>query len=157
MIDLVSVSVAAVSLLSPYLPQLLSLGKTAGEKIGEAVLDKSLDAAGGQVKKLWDKISGYFKDDVEVTSAATMVAASPKDSLRQEMLGQVLAERLKAHPELAEELVKIMGGGERVQQINAGNEAIIRDIRMKMAGSGKQSISGGDKAVIKRVEMDMGE
>jgi hypothetical protein len=157
MIDFASVSVAVVSLLSPYLPQLLSLGKRAGEKIGEAIIDKGVDAAGGQVKKLWGRISGYFKDDLEVTSAATMVAASPTDALRQQMLGQVLAERLKEHPELAEELIELMGGKERLQQIIVGNEATVRDIRMKMAGAGKQSIEGGDKAVVERVELDMSE
>ena len=157
MIDFASVSVAVVSLLSPYLPQLLSLGKSAGEKIGEAIIDKGVDATGDQVKKLWEKISGYFKDDLEVTSAATMVAASPKDTLRQQMFGQVLAERLKGHPEFAEDLIKMMGGKERLQQIIAGNEAAVRDVRMKMAGAGKQSIEGGDKSVIERVELDMSE
>lgn len=157
MIDFASVSVGLVSLLSPYLPLLLSLGKSAGGKLEDSIIDKGVDVAGTQVKKLWAKISGYFKDDVEVTSAATMVAASPKDALRQQMLGQVLAERLKEHPRLAEELIEIMGGQERLQQIIAGNEAAIRDIRIKMAGAGKQSIEAGDKAVIERVDMDMGD
>jgi len=157
MIDFASVSVAVVSLLSPYLPQLLSMGQSVGKKIGEAVIDKGVDAAGDRVTKLWERISGYFKDDLEVTSAATMVAASPKDALRQQMLGQVLAERLKEHPVFTEDLIKIMGGKERLQQIITGNEAAIRDIRMKMAGAGKQSIESGDKAVIEQVELEMGE
>lgn len=157
MIDVASVSVGVVSLLSPYLPQLLSLSKSVGEKIGEAVIDKGVDAAGGQVKRLWERISGYFKDDPEVTSAATMVAAAPKDGLRQQLLSQVLAERLEMHPELAEDLIRIMGGKERLQQIVAGNESAVRDVRMKMSGSGRQSIEGGDKVTIERIDMEMGE
>jgi hypothetical protein len=155
MIDFVSLSVGVVSLLSPYLPQLISLGKSVGEKIGDAVVDKGTDAVGSQVKKLWGRISGFFKDDLEVTSAATMVAAAPQDSTRQQLLSQILAERLKEHPELAKELLEMLGGQKRLMQIKAGNEAIIRDISQRMKGAGTQSIEAGDKATIERVEMDM--
>ncbi len=155
MLDFVSIAVGAVSLLSPYLPQLISLGKSVGEKIGDTVVAKGIDAAGSQVQKLWERISGFFNDDLEVTSAATMIAASPKDAVRQQMLIEILAERLKAHPELAKDLLELMGGPARLQKIIAGNEASIRDIRQKMKGAGTQSIEAGDKAIIERVEQEM--
>lgn len=157
MTDFVSIAAGAISILSPYLPQLLSIGKDVGSGIKDAVIDKGVDALGSQAKKLWEKIWGSFKSDPVLTSAATMVADSPEDAGRRKMLAEVLAQRLENNPELARELLEIIGGPTRLQQVIAGNEATIRDIRQKMKGSGEQTIRSGDKAIIERVEQDMGD
>jgi hypothetical protein len=66
-----------------------------------------------------------------------------------------LAKRFKDHPDLAEDLLKMMGGLKRVQQLTAGYEAIIRDVSLTMGGPGEQTLKAGDKATIERVKFDM--
>lgn len=157
--DFVSIATGAVSLLSPFLPHLISLGSEVGGKIKDAVVDKGASVLGKQAKALWDKITGYFGDDPVLTSVATVTAASPEDTDRQKLLIEELAKRLKDHPDLAEDLLKMMGGPKRVQQLTAGYDAIIRDVSFKMGvpgeQTGEQTLKAGDKATIERIEFDM--
>lgn len=157
MSDYVSIATGIVSILSPYLPQLISLGKDAEDKIKDAVVDKGVDALGEQARKLWGRISGYFKDDPVVTSAATLTADAPKDSARQRFFTEILAQRLKDHPEIADELLEIIGGPERLQQVVVGHEAIIKDLHQKMAGAGEQTIRAGDHAHLEGIVQEMND
>ena len=153
--DFVSIATGVVSLLSPFLPHIISLGSDVGSKIKDAVVDKGVSELGKQAKAIWDKITGYFGDDREFTSAATVTAASPKNADRQKILIEELAKRLQEHPDLAEELVEMMGGPKRVQELTAGYEAIIQDVSFNMGGPGQQSLKTGDKANIARIKFDM--
>jgi len=153
--DFVSIATGAVSLLSPFLPHLISLASEVGGKIKDAVVEKGVSELGKQAKAVWDKLTSYFGEDPVFTSAATITAASPEDTTRQKLLIEELAKRLKDHPDLAEDLVKLMGGPKRVQELTAGYEAIIRDVSFKMAGPGQQTLKAGDKATIERIEFDM--
>lgn len=155
MIDYVAIATGVVSLLSPYLPQLLSLGGEVGGKIKDAVIDKGIDAAGEQAKSLWAKITGYFGDDAELTSAAQLTAAAPQNEARQQILKDVLAERLKEQPQLADELLALLGGPKRLQQLIAGHDADIEDVSFKMAGPGEEKLQAGDRAKIKGIDFDM--
>jgi hypothetical protein len=153
--DFVSVATAAVSLLSPFLPRLIALGGELGGKIKDAVVDTGATELGKQAKNVWDKITGSFGDDRKLTNAAAMTADAPDDTNRQKILIEELAKRLKDQPELAEELVVLMGGEKRLQQLIAGYEAIIEDISFEMKGAGEQTLKTGDKARIKGVKFDM--
>src|SRR5687767_4447699 len=129
--DPISIATAAVSLLSPFLPQLISLGSEVGGKIKDAIVDKGVSELGKQAQALWDKITGYLGNDPVLTSVATVTAASPNDTDRQKMLIEELAKRLEGHPDLAADLLKMMGGPQRVQELTAGHGAIIERIRFK--------------------------
>src|SRR5687767_4409023 len=129
--DFISIATGAVSLLSPFLPHLISLSSDVGEKIKDAVVEKGVSELGKQAKAVWDKITGYFGDDPVLTSVATVTAASPEDTDRQKLLIEELAKRLKDHPNLAEELVTLMGGPKRVQELTAGYGAIIERVKLK--------------------------
>lgn len=155
MIDYVAIATGAVSLLSPYLPHLLSLGGEVGNKLKDAVIDKGIDAAGEQAKKLWAKVTGYFGDDAELTSAAKLTAAAPQDAARQQILKDVLAQRLKEQPQLAEELLALLGGPKRLQQLIAGHDAEIKNVSFKMAGPGEEKLEAGDRAKIEGINFDM--
>ena len=139
MIDYVAIATGAVSLLSPYLPQLLALGGEVGGKIKDAVIDKGIDAAGEQAK-----------------SAAQLTAAAPQNEARQQILKDVLAERLKEQPQLADELLALLGGPKRLQQLIAGDDAEIEDVSFKMAGPGEEKLEAGHRAKIKGIDFDMG-
>jgi hypothetical protein len=151
MIDFVSVASGAVKILGPFLPYLDPFRKALQKKIE----DVTANAAWDQAKGLWGKITGRFKDDKDLNEAAEAVAALPNNAILQKALTEVLASRLQSAPDLTDELMKLLGGEKRLQEIVAGNEATIHDIRMKMAEAGTQRIEGGDKARISKVDMEM--
>jgi hypothetical protein len=152
--DFVSIATGVVSLLSPFLPYLISVGSEVGGKIKDAVVEKGVSELGKQAKAVWDKITGYFGDDPVLTSVATVTAASPEDTDRQKLLIEELAKRLKDHPNLAQELLTMMGGPKRVQELTAGYGAIIEKVRFKMGGPGQQTIKAGDWASVKDIDME---
>lgn len=150
MLDIATVAVGAVKVLQPFLPYLDPF-KTALQK---KIADVTVGAAWEQAKSLWAKIAGRFKGDQDLNEAAEAVAALPNNAALQKALTEVLANRLKEAPDLAEELLKLLGGEKRLQEIVAGNEAIIDNIRQTMAGEGTQRVEGGDKARISGVTQE---
>ncbi|MEI6064410.1 MAG: hypothetical protein WCQ26_07450, partial [Pseudanabaena sp. ELA748] len=106
---------------------------------------------------LWAKITSKFKDDKELNEAADAVATAPEKEIFQkaarEELTKVLAERLKDSPELAKELLGLLGGEKRLQEIVAGDRALIEAITFEMAGAGSQKIGAGNDAQIKNIVM----
>ena len=59
-----------------------------------------------------------------------------------------MAERLKDSPELAKELLELLGGEEKLNEIVAGDEAIIESNRQALSGKGTNRIEAGNKARI---------
>jgi len=149
--DIVTIAAGVVKVLQPALPYLDPL-KTALQK---KVSDAMAGAAWDQAKALWAKITSRFKDDKELNEAADAVATAPDKEIFQkaarEELTKVLAERLKDSPELAKELLGLLGGEQRLQEIVAGNEATIRNVKQMMAGAGTQRTEAGDKSLIEGV------
>jgi hypothetical protein len=151
MIDFVSVASGAVKILGPFLPYLEPFRKALQKKVE----DVTANAAWNQAKGLWTKITGRFKDDKDLNEAAEAVAALPNNAGLQKVLTEVLASRLQSAPDLTDELIKLLGGEKRLQEIVAGNEAIIDNIRQTMTGAGTQRVEGGDKAKISGVDQKM--
>lgn len=148
--DVVAIATGTVKLLQPFLPYLEPF-KTALQK---KLTDATAGAAWDQAKGLWAKITGRFKDDKELHESAEAVAALPNNATLQKALTEVLAQRLKDAPDLTEELLQLLGGEKRLQEIVAGNEATIENIRQSMAGTGVQRVEAGDKAKISGVTME---
>jgi len=151
MVDFVSVASGAIKILGPFIPYLDPFRKAFQKKIE----DVTANAAWEQAKNLWSKITGRFKDDKELHEAAEAVAALPNNASLQKALTEVLASRLQNAPDLTKELLDILGGEKRLQEIVAGNEAIIDNIRMTMAAAGTQRIQAGDKSRISGIDMNM--
>ncbi len=149
--DIVTIAAGVVKVLQPALPYLDPL-KTALQK---KFSDSAASAAFDQAKALWAKITSRFKEDKELSEAADAVATAPDKEIFQkaarEELTKVLAERLKDSPELAKELLGLLGGEKRLQEIVAGNEATIRNVKQMMAGAGTQRTEAGDKSLIEGV------
>lgn len=148
LMDFVTIAAGVVKLLQPALPYLDPL-KTALQK---KITDATAGAAWDQAKALWAKITGCFKDDKELNEAADAVATAPDKEIFQraarEELTKVLAERLKDSPELAKELLELLGGEEKLNEIVAGDEAIIESNRQALSGKGTNRIEAGNKARI---------
>jgi len=152
-LEFVEIAVAAVKLVGPYLPKLLDAAKGARD-VAEVLAD-----TGGQavqtVQKVWDSVKGLFTSDDEVKAAGTMVAAKPTDAGRQEMLAEVLAQRLQSNPALAEEIVKLLGGEKRVQEMTVGAEGVIDRVRQTMEGAGQQMMKAGEKGRLSNAVQEM--
>jgi hypothetical protein len=142
--DVVSIAYGAVQILSPFLPYLLKVAKSAGEKL-------AVDAVKGTAEKLWNKITAHFKDDHELNAVATLAAVSPNDQKRQDELSQALAQRLKNDAAFAAEILDAIGGPQRLQEVIGGQKATIEHIRQDMEGAGVQRVKGGDEARISDV------
>ena len=151
MLDIAGIALGAVKALSPYLPTLVKLGKAVGGKVEDMAASGIKDEA----IKLWNKLTGHYKDDEEVELAAKMVAAKPEDEGRQKTMAEVLAARLSKDEGLAQEIMDLIGGQKRVQEVVAGNESTVRLVRQYMEGAGKQSVKAGDKSHLTGIVQDM--
>lgn len=107
-IDLALLAGQVVSFLSPFLPRLLGLGKQAGEKVGDTLVEKGGELAARQAAALWDRVVGRTGDDPEIRATATVVAMDPADSSRRNILAEALCKRLESAPELVDELAALM-------------------------------------------------
>ncbi len=110
---------ATVTTLAPFMLFLVELGKTAGKKLAQVIAEKGGEAAWKKAQALWRKLKASLRNDLEVHSATTMVAAKPEDEARQTALAEVLGARLGENPDLAQELLALLGGQEAVQQVLA--------------------------------------
>ena len=95
---------ALTTFLAPALPFLVKGGegvvRQAGKKLGEEGL--------GFAKKLWQKLRPKAEASQVVQVAAEEVAAAPEDADARENLSLQLRRILKADPELAAELAKMV-------------------------------------------------
>lgn len=150
--NITQVAAATVTALAPYMPLLIYTAKFTAEAIGEMVVQKGGELAWQRAQSLWGKIKARFGDDGVIDGAATMVAAKPEDANLQKILATQLAERLKQQPELANELLELLGGKESMQKIIADRSSWVEDVTQEMAGSGSQIVRASDDSVIKGVK-----
>lgn len=150
-IDVIQIATATVATLTPFMPFLAEVGKAGGQKLAEVIAEKGGETAWQKAQGLWGKIKAYFESDPEVKSAATMVATKPEDQSRRTMLVEVLAERLKQTPELALELLDLLGGQERIQEVLADQSSWVEDVTQRMKGGGQQTVKASRDSVIKNV------
>ncbi len=147
-INIGQTAATVVDILAPFTPFLIKVGKASGKKLAEVIAKKGSEAAWEKAKALWGKLKARFGDDLELESAATMVAAKPRDETRQTMLAEVLGARLQENPALAQELFDLLGGQEAVQQVLADRSSWVEDVTQRMKGSGKQIVQASDDSVI---------
>jgi hypothetical protein len=99
--DTTQIAGAAVTILAPFTPYLIDVGKTAGKKLAETIAAKGGEAAWKKAQDLWGKLTKHWGDDPEIKGATMMVAAKPEEESYQTMLAKALATRLQEKPELA--------------------------------------------------------
>lgn len=153
MLQVVPIAVAVVKIVQPFLPYLAPVGVAVQEKLQEKMADVVAEAGWEKAKQLWEKITARFKGDGKLKAATDGVnqVAGLSEAIQQvaqDELVQVLATKLEESPNLAEELQKMMGGEQRLNEIVAGDEAVIARNVQKLKGSGTNRIQGGDKSKI---------
>lgn len=150
------IATAVVATLTPFLPYLINSGETIGEKLLEVIAERGGEAAWQRAQTVWQKIAARFRSEPEFEKTAELVAINPVELQFQKLLGNQLAKRLAEHPELIVELEELLGGPQGIQQVIAGQEAIIEDITQTMSHAGQQTVQGGERAEIRRVSQSMG-
>lgn len=155
MFDIISLAASIVTLISPFMPHLKSLGQNVQKKLEDVIAEKDGELW-EQAQTLWSKLKGIFQEDPEIEAQSNLLSTAPENKIYQEILTKSLAEKLESNPDLANELLKLMGGEAGVQKVIGGDEAWIEGIRQKMASSGTQETRGGNKSVIKNVTQEMG-
>jgi hypothetical protein len=154
--DFVQLATAAVSLLTPFMPYLVPLGKELKETVAEVIQKQGGAMVWQKAEEIWQKISVYFGNEEEFQDATRMLSRAPQDPTRQDMFVKLLAEHLQNNNALGEEIKKVLGGPSGVQRIIAGNDAQISRVRQAMAGTGEQIIEAGDRAVFTDLSQEQG-
>jgi hypothetical protein len=152
MTGIAEIATAAVAFLAPFLPGLKGLAGAAAGKLAETVVEKSGEAAWKRARTLWEKISSRWGDDPEVSGTSTLVAATPERDDRRAELATALAAKLETDPATAAEIQELLGGAGRVQEIVAGNRAVLDHVVQRMKGPGTQSVRVGDDARVSKLK-----
>ncbi len=153
-VDIGQIAATVVTTLAPFTPFLLDVGKAGGQKLAEVIAEKGGDAAWNKAQAVWNILKARFGGDQEVTSAVGMVAAKPQDETRQTLLAEVLGTHMQADPELAEQILKLLGGQQAVQQVLAERGSWVEDISQHIKGSGQQTAKAS-RSVMKGVKQSI--
>ena len=131
---------AAVSLVAPFAPYLISAGKAGGKALAAAIGKKGGEAAWNKAKALWDRIAAHFSEAPALHGAALAVAAEPEDATYQATLVKALGDLLQRHPEVADELLKLIGGKDSVQSVLVTGKSRAENIAQDLEGAGTQTV-----------------
>ena len=140
MIGIPEVATGIVAFLAPYLPHLLDLGKEAGKGVFEGAAKKGGEEAWAKAQSLWNKIRSRSTNSPAIEGAAVALASEPNDGIYRASLIKALTDLLQNHPELTQELVKLMGGEDSVQTVLIYNRSRGREISQNLEGAGKQTV-----------------
>lgn len=134
--------------LAPFLPYLVEVGKGMAKVIGEEVSKESLNNA----QQAWEKIKTHFKGDRKIEASAAGLAKDPTDQDYLHLMAKALAARMAEKPELAEELVEVLGGRQAVQKVLADKSSWVEQVIQEIKGSGAQTVEATNDSVIKNVK-----
>ena len=134
--------------LAPFLPYLVEVGKGMAKVIGEEVSKESLNNA----QQAWEKIKNHFKGDRKIEDSATGLAENPTDQDYLDLMAKALAARMAEKPELAEELVEVLGGRQAVQRVLAEKGSWVEKVTQEINRSGTQTVEARNDSVIKNVK-----
>ncbi|WP_164929348.1 hypothetical protein [Gloeobacter violaceus] len=130
--------------LSPFLPHLLALTKDAAKQAAEAA-GKALGAdAWSQAKTLWSRLWPKMEAKAVAVEAAQDVLAAPNDQDAQAALRQQIKKLLNENPELADEIARLWGQGQRRRTVTANGE---RSVAIGGNVSGSNIVTGNNNTV----------
>jgi hypothetical protein len=156
-IEYAAVAATAVKILSPFMPFLIDEAKAGGQKFAEVVGEHGGEAVWEKAKAVWGKLTGHYGDDVEMTGAATMLAAKPANENYQAQLAEIIGNHLKENPDLAREILSMVGGQQSVQEVLAEHESFVSDVGQRMTTpGGRQTVSAKDNSFISGVRQIIG-
>jgi hypothetical protein len=151
MIGVIEIATATITALAPYLPILLHGIQKAGEKFGDTLASKAGEAAAAKIPKLWGKIKDRFAQHPQLEHAAALVATQPDDSSYQTVFAKALAVYLQQEPQLAQDLLELLGGESAVQKVAADHSSLVEEVTQDMQGTGRQTVEATDNSVVRGI------
>ncbi len=149
--EITQIAAAIVTLIAPFTPYLLEVGKATGQKWAETLAEKGGEAAWSKAKMIWEKIHANVGEDPKVKGAALVVSADPEDLSAQTLLTNVLATHLNADPQFMRELLHLLGGTQAVQEVLTDRQSWVEEATQELKGTGTQSIKASEGSIIKGV------
>lgn len=104
--DIPSIAIAVSSSLAPYFPYIIKGIKLAGQKWFESLGEKVGEETAKQAVKTWESIKSKAPENKTIEGAAMMLSDDPTNESVRKMFSDALAEVLKIHPELLQELTE---------------------------------------------------
>lgn len=142
--EITQIAVAVAATLAPFTPFLVEGGKAFAGEAGEAAWERA--------KAIWKRLRARFGENAKIRGAALMASAEPESASARETLASVLAECLQEKPEVARELLDLLGGPGPLQQILAERGGRVVNAVQELQGQmGTQVISSRDGASIEGV------
>lgn len=137
-----------VLFLAPFIPILASSAGVVSEemlkKIGELGGEKAWNLARG----VWSKLKAVFSPKLK--KKAEVIACDPQDIGEIASFAEALLETLREHPELADEVLAVLGGhSDTVHTVIATNESWIHEVIHR--GPGRKTVLADKKSRIGKV------
>ncbi len=140
---------AITTTIAPFIPYLIEGTKGVAKSFGEGIGKVSYE----QAKSIWESIKSRFGDDKNIELAAVTLASDPQDEDYQSLLAKALTKRLKETPDLANNLVALLGGQEAIQEVLADKSSWVEEIEQETTGKGsRQIVQAKNDSVIKGVK-----
>jgi len=124
--------------LAPALPYLVQVGTTTAE---HAVQEVGAEAW-AKAKALWARLAGPVAEKPAASEAVEDVAAAPEGAGPRAALTWQLEKILEAHPELAGEVARLLGGEAGVRVAVTGSGAVAVGQGAVAAGEGGIAVGG---------------
>ena len=105
-----------------------------------------------KAQQAWEKIKIHFKGDKKIEDSAAGLAKDPTDQDYLHLMAKALAARMAEKPELAEELVEVLGGRQAVQRVLADKSSWVEKVTQEINRSGTQIVEARNDSVIKNVK-----
>ena len=118
-------ALAVAATMTPYTPFLLRLAQTGGDKLPASVGNET---GWQKAKAVWEGIQTHYPHDAGIQGAAMMLSGDPGNQMVQNLLVQNLSRRIQESPQLAEALIKALGGEQAIQQIKATGHSTIENV-----------------------------
>lgn len=104
--DIPTTAMAVSSALAPFFPYIIKGVKLAGQKWFESLGEKAGEETAKQAVKTWENIKSKAPENNTIEGAAMMLSDDPSNETVRKMFADALAEILKTHPDLLQELAE---------------------------------------------------
>jgi hypothetical protein len=157
-IDPVTLAQDVVVLVAPFLPYLTSLGQSVQKKLQDVIVANGGEVVWQAAQTVWGKVKGLFQGNRAAEAKVTLAVEEPEKADHIRALVEVLAERLKSDPALAQELQRELASqGEAVQMMIGGQRARFIAAEQEILGRGTQIMRGGDDSLFWGAKQKQGE
>jgi hypothetical protein len=150
MIGLAELATAVAMALAPYAPAILEGGKKLTIEAAKKFAGKAGEAAWEKAVALWGQLQPTVSGNPKLEGAMIALSGNPKDEVSLKLFSKGLMEYLEKNATLREELAKLLGGQDAVQEIVARGGSSVRNIIQDISGGGQQRISA-DNSIVENV------